>query len=90
MTTTWISKIIEKLPPEERKKFITSMRNAGVRDAKKDQGIAKTNSGKEMHHNCMVRDFPELAADPRHIEALDPEEHIERHRGEDNKGCSKK
>ena len=76
----WIDKILASLPPEQRKKFITAMRNAGVRDAKQDQGIPKTGSGMEMHHNDQVKDFPERASDPRHIEALSPDDHKERHR----------
>ncbi len=76
----WVDKILKALPPKERKKFITAMRNAGVRDAKKDQGISKTGSGKEMHHNDEVQHSPERASDPRHIEALPPEEHKKRHK----------
>ena len=76
----WIDKILASLPPEQRKKFITAMRNSVVRDAKQDKGIPKTGSGMEMHHNDQVKDFPERASDPRHIEAQSPDDHKERHR----------
>lgn len=77
----WVQKIYDSLSTADKKKFKTVMRNAGVRDAKKDQGLAQTGSGKEMHHNTMVMKNKGRASDPRHIEALSPEEHRKWHRG---------
>lgn len=76
----WVQKIIDSKSPEERKKFITSMRNAGVRDAKKDQGIAKTGSGLEGHHKTWVSQDPSKASDPRNIEFLSPSDHQAKHK----------
>jgi len=71
----YADKIISSLPPAQRKKFITAMRNAGVRDAKQDRGMPKTGSGMEMHHKEFVRDSPEMASDPRNIVPLTPAQH---------------
>lgn len=76
----WVQKIYDSLPDAERKKFMKSMRNMGVYDAKIDQGIAKTGSGLEGHHKKWVSRDPSRASDPRNIEFLTPEEHRARHR----------
>lgn len=76
----WVQKIFDSLPPSQRKKFMNAMRNAGVRDAKKDQGVSNAGSGLEGHHKSWVSRDPSRASDPRNIEFLTPDAHKNKHR----------
>ncbi len=78
----WVERMLRRMSKDEQEKFKVAMRRAGVRDAKQDQGIVRSGSGLEMHHNDTVLDVPHRASDPRHIEALSPEEHLRRHHPE--------
>lgn len=75
----WVQKMFDSLPPDERKKFMDSMRNAGVRDARRDQEII-SGSGLEGHHKLWVSKEPSQASDPRNIEFLTPDAHRDIHR----------
>lgn len=59
-----------------------SMRDAGVRDARKDnlKGDYTPGKGLEGHHKNPVSKNPEQASDPRNIEFMDKPTHIEHHR----------
>ncbi len=74
----YIDKIYESLPASEKKKFKKSMRNAGVRDARKDQAAGvdglgvkyEKGKGVDGHHKTMVKDDPGQMTDPRNIEFM--------------------
>lgn len=85
----YVGKVTASLPKEERKKFIQRMRSKGVSDARKDQSKGldiggKTkyvkNQGIEGHHKNKVSDFPEEMTDPRNIQFMEKQEHIDYHK----------
>ncbi len=84
----YIEKIYDALPASEKKKFKKKMRNAGVRDARKDQAAGvdglgeKYEKGKGIdgHHKTMVKDDPSQMTDPRNIEFMKKEDHIKLHK----------
>ncbi|MET0116409.1 MAG: RHS repeat-associated core domain-containing protein [Sedimenticola sp.] len=71
----WVDRIYNSLPANQRKKFVTAMRNAGVRDAKKDAGLPRTGSGLEGHHVDPVAKNKSRMSDPRNIRLLTPKQH---------------
>jgi RHS repeat-associated protein len=85
----WVGKIADKLPPEKSEKFKQAMRNAGVRDARKDVnkknevlGTKDPHVGLEGHHRTSVLEDPSKASDPRNIEFMSKKRHLDAHEGD--------
>jgi len=79
----WVEKIYKSLPADQAKRFKRNMRNNGVRDAKKDQGVKMSGSGLEGHHIDPVASNPGKMSDPRNIDFLTPEQHKALHKAMD-------
>ncbi len=77
----WAEKIYKSLPPGQRQKFVTAMRNGGVRDSKQDAGLPRTGSGLHGHHRNPVKGNPSQMSDPRNIQLLSPSQHRKIHSG---------
>jgi len=80
LENAYIQKILDKLPVSQRADFLKAIRNMGVRDAKKDLDLPRTGCGYDMHHICEVHSAPDKASDPRNIEPMTREDHIEHHK----------
>jgi RHS repeat-associated protein len=84
----YVEKIYNSLPKELRKKFKDAMRNAGVRDARKDQSAGVENLGDtykkgsdiDGHHKEAVSEQVSMSSDPRNIEFMTKDKHIETHK----------
>lgn len=88
LENNYVKKILEKLPPKQRKQFIENMRRRGVEDARKDQskgldvgGVLKYEKNKKIegHHTESVSKHPEKMTDPRIIEFKTNKDHIKFH-----------
>jgi hypothetical protein len=87
----YVDKIYTVLPDSQKKMFKQKMRNAGVRDAKKDQKFGVDNGEKHLsdgtvegHHKIMVKDDPSRMSDPSNIEFMKKEKHKELHKKQKN------
>jgi RHS repeat-associated protein len=87
----YVGEIADKLKNTPAgKKFKKNMRNAGVRDARKDQsegvdglGIKyEKGQGIEGHHKELVSENPSRMSDPSNLEFMKKEDHIKVHQGE--------
>ncbi len=82
----YVEKIYASLPDSKKKKFKSAMRNAGVRDAKKDQKYGIQNGEMHVgdgtvdgHHKVMVKDDPSRMSDPSNIEFMKKSDHKKLH-----------
>lgn len=78
----YVEQIAKSLPKDQRAKFMKSMRNAGVNDARKDNVGGGYASGKDLegHHVDYVKDNPGKASDPSNIEFMTKKDHIQLHK----------
>lgn len=92
----YVKKIYDALPASQKAKFKKAMRNAGVRDARKDQkagvedlGIPYQKGQKiDGHHEVPVKEDISRSSDPRNIEFMKKEEHQNIHSGAKSKNKS--
>lgn len=85
----YVEKVYNSLGENQAKKFKKRMRNAGVRDARKDQKAGVENGEKyfgdgniEGHHKKSVSENPDKMTDPSNIEMMRKEDHIKLHKGD--------
>jgi len=90
----YVGEIYNSLPIDKQKIFVQNMRRKGVADARKDQakglpigGKTKYEKGKKIHghHRESVSKHKEKMTDPRVIDFLEEQEHINYHRLYGNK-----
>ena len=90
----YVGEIYNSLPIDKQKIFVQNMRRKGVADARKDQakgipigGKTKYEKGKKIHghHRESVSLHKEKMTDPRVIDFLEEQEHINYHRLYGNK-----
>ena len=84
----FVGKISNRLKGDKRKKFLDNKRRQGVRDARRDTdarnrqlGTNDQHRGLEGHHRDNVGSRPDRASDPRNIEFMDRNDHLEAHGG---------
>lgn len=83
----YVNKIYKSLPESEAKKFKKAMRNAGVRDARRDQAEGIENLGVKYrknadidgHHVTPVKDDVSQSSDPRNINFMHKKDHQKLH-----------
>lgn len=93
----YVKKIYEALPASQKAKFKKAMRNAGVRDARKDQNAGVEDlgisyqKGKNIdgHHEVSVKEDISRSSDPRNIEFMNKEDHQKLHSGTNTKNKSR-
>jgi len=85
----YVDKVYKSLPEKQKKKFKSAMRNAGVRDARKDQRNGVRNGDKytgdgsvDGHHKKSVKENPDKMSDPSNIHMLKKDKHRRLHKGE--------
>ena len=92
----YVKKIYDALPASQKAKFKKAMRNAGVRDARKDQsagvedlGIPYQKGQKiDGHHEVPVKEDISRSSDPRNIEFMEKKDHQNLHSGAKSKNKS--
>lgn len=83
----YVEKIYKSLPKSEREKFKKAMRDAGVRDARRDQREGVESLGEtyvkgrqiDGHHKKPVSEDISQSSDPRNIEFMPKEKHRQVH-----------
>lgn len=85
----WVGKLAEAMPDAARAQFMRNMRRLGVNDRKKDidaqnchMGTDYEYEGLQGHHRFSVGAHPDRATDPRNIEFLDRQSHLDAHGGD--------
>jgi hypothetical protein len=77
----WVGKLADTLEGKEKDKFVKNMRRLGVTDRKKSEGLPSSSyKGMEGHHCDSVCKNKDKMTDPRNIEFMTKQQHIEHHK----------
>ncbi|MDD1796158.1 RHS repeat-associated core domain-containing protein, partial [Enterovibrio sp. ZSDZ42] len=80
----YVEEIAKTLKGKDRERFLNNMRRRGVDDSKKDYDYMGKpyKKGDQGHHDYEVQNHPGKATDPRDIQPLNRQEHLDAHDGD--------